>query len=290
MNSKQPYCKYVPNITYKILKEEHHMTDNTQYGDIFTLRSDANMNEILQHLSSDYVLDCMNFEIETFKDAPFSVSREPSNIVKAFETEFKTYYQQYPTDAANISANRTEIYYYIIDTFKNCFGLDINVSDNPDYNYILALHLYDLLIVHMNRYILEFFGKYIINNIDDLCMALDLVSIGKGNVDSSLTKLYNNPKVAYVIAYTYAIVSYMASFDITLHDIIDSASIDAETKNLLNTNIVDDGSFFKTYIGSRINDAVYVSELISSLRIYIAKNCQIRQPSIDDYIKRKQEV
>ena len=72
--------------------------------------------------------------------------------------------------------------------------------------------------------------------------------------------------------------------------IIDSASIDAETKNLLNTNIVDDGSFFKTYIGSRINDAVYVSELISSLRIYIAKNCQIRQPSIDDYIKRKQEV
>ena len=142
----------------------------------------------------------------------------------------------------------------------------------------------------MNRYILEFFGKYIINNIDDLCMALDLVSIGKGNVDSSLTKLYNNPKVAYVIAYTYAIVSYMASFDITLHDIIDSASIDAETKNLLNTNIVDDGSFFKTYIGSRINDAVYVSDLISSLRIYIAKNCQIRQPSIDDYIKHKQEV
>ena len=95
------------------------MVDNTQYGDVYTIRSDKNMDEILEHLSTGYVLDVMNTELERFLESPFDMNREPPNIVLSFENEFTKFYNDYPTDAENISASRLETYYYILDAFKN---------------------------------------------------------------------------------------------------------------------------------------------------------------------------
>lgn len=262
------------------------MVDNTQYGDVYTIRSDKNMDEILEHLSTGYVLDVMNTELERFLESPFDMNREPPNIVLSFENEFKKFYNDYPTDAENISASRLETYYYILDAFKSTFGLSFSVSDNPGENAVLAAWTYDLLVVHLNKYVYEFLGQYIVNNMEDIVAALDLVARGKGNIDTSMSKYYKNSKAVYCIYYTYAIIQYMASFDFSIHDIIDAAPMDSSIKEMLNTNIYDDGTFFRRFFGARFMNENYVAGLVSAIRTYITVNTRTSIPTLDDYIKK----
>lgn len=261
------------------------MIDNTEYGAYQNISSDRIMDDILDHLTSEYVLNVFQTEIENFMEQPFSIDREPPNITASFERAFTQAMQDFPTDSANIATTRSQVYYYIIDTFKNAYGLSINVSDNPGVNYQTIYWLYDLLICHLNRYVLEFFGNYIIGNVDDIIAALDLTS-AKSNIDTSLGKYYANPKMIYIIYYTYAIVKYMSGFDFTIHDIINSSSLDSSVKQMLNNTIYDDGSFFKNFFAARIfNNEIYAAPLVSELKSYIANRTRIKQLSIDDFIK-----
>ena len=261
------------------------MTDMTQYGDVFTVRSDANMVEALKHLSSDYILDCMDSEIEIFKSHPFNVSRQPSNIVHTFESDFIASMNEYPTDAAKITNARIETYYYILDHLSAAFGIQINKSENPDQNYVLAYNLYDILVSHINQNMLYFFANYIKNNIDDLYDGCELSQFSK-SVDSSFIGLFNDKKTPIVLAYMYKVIKYMAAFDVTFADFVNALPIDSQIKQIIIGNTIDTGVFYKGVICGRFENCYYAASLVSELKSIIGAETQKRKFAIDDYLNK----
>lgn len=262
------------------------MTDMTQIGDVFAAESDNNMRDILKHLSSEYVLDCMDSEIDMFFSHPFNSSHHPANIVKAFEAEYTECLNMYPNSADTINGKRIETYYYILDHIGKAFGLNINKSANPDDNMRLAYALYDILITNINANMLTFLGNYILNNTDDLYDACELKAQSK-TLDNSVIALYSDPKTPVVIAFLYKVIKFMSEFDITISDFIYAIpNIDAQTKSFILANIEDAGDFYKKVICGRFFNCYYAATLVTELKAYISSVRQVKNFDIADYINK----
>ena len=86
----------------------------------YTLTSEYNLAEMLEHFDSNYIMDVINNKINTINYA--STLSEP-NMVSSLEEEFKIMYERFPDDETNTKQIRVQLYEDIIHLLCDRFNL-----------------------------------------------------------------------------------------------------------------------------------------------------------------------
>lgn len=252
------------------------MQDMNQYGDIVAIRSEAVMTDILKHFSSDYILGIMCKEIDKFKTSPMDGTRHIQNIVPAIEIECNDLLQTYPHDKDNILMSRNEIYNTIILTIANAFNIIINI---PDDNMLMeiAKNLYQFFICDLNRHIITFYTNFILANIDSIYDAIS------NYIDTKKNKsiyVYQNPKTQDILNNMNVVINTTCAMEIPIELFMQSHP----SYNILKDYVMENESFFKTHVFSKLSDYNFSPVLLASIKLLIHNSQLISQPTIETYL------
>ena len=147
----------------------------------YQINNEYNVIELLAHFDSNYILDILQDKLENIS---FASSLIESNIIGAFESNFKAMNDQFSGDSQNIRNIREQVYIDIIRILTEKFNLEFNTVDPNIDLYTAAYYLYDFLICNRNNILINFFTAFIVNNKDSLYDALNLEEYKK-NKDSA---------------------------------------------------------------------------------------------------------
>lgn len=254
------------------------MQDMNQFGDIMSIRSESNMNEILKNFSSDYVLSIMCQEIDNFKNLPMDISRTINNIVPAIEQEFLRLSEDYPYDKENLQQTRIEIYNNIILTIANQYKLNIVLPEDGDL-FNITNALYQFFVSDLNNTIVSFFTSFIINNIDSLHDAINIPKKKDNKPTASYS--YKNPNTMDVLSNMSGVMSYVSEMDITIHQFVQS---NPTIYNIIKDYIDESDSFMREFVCPKLLDYQFSPILIASIKQNVHNSQLAFQPTIESYL------
>ena len=217
----------------------------------YSLSSEYNLAEMLEHFDSNYVIDIINNKIDNINYA--SVLTEP-NMVTALEEEFKIMYERFPGDESNTRQIRVELYEDIIKLLCDRFNLQFNEDDDNIDRFTAAYYLYDFLICNRAAYMINFFVSFIVNNKNTICDTLGLEppkkvkdpSPGQGR------NLYSDPKFIVIVANMKSVLHHIVGIDITLRNILESIYTVPSVVDFFDNMVSDKGDFCKDFYAAVI--------------------------------------
>lgn len=183
---------------------------------IYNMIAEGEVANILSHYNSDYVMNLIQESIKNrFK---YNIFIARPNIVYSFELNFKDLMESYPSDVENILQVRDEVYREIIDLICTSFNISFINNDSSIDLYMIAYHLYDLLVSGFAKNVTTFFGSFIYQNKDYLYDAMDLQRFKKEKTSSSvyIKKAYNDVKFATIISKIKEVIYFISGMDIDL--------------------------------------------------------------------------
>lgn len=232
----------------------------------YEIVNEYNVRDILAHFDSNYIFDILEDKLEHIS---FATSQIESNIVTAFEENFKNMNEQFPGDSQNIRNIREQVYRDIIRILTAKFNLQFNMSDESIDLYTAAYYLYDFVVCHRNNIMVNFFIAFIINNKESLCSTLNMEDFRKGK-DSAAAygkRVYQDTKFAVISANMPQIISYISSLDITLLNIFQSTYKDIKLVYFLDNAFADKGNFFKDFYCSILQRPEELPIVITNIRL-----------------------
>ena len=215
----------------------------------YTLTSEYNLAEMLEHFNSNYIMDVIDNKINTINYA--STLSEP-NMVSSLEEEFKIMYERFPDDETNTKQIRVQLYEDIIHLLCDRFNLQFNDDDDTIDRFTAAFYLYDFLICNRSAYMINFFVSFIVNNKDTLCESLNLELPKKmKEIPAGYNKqFYSDPKFVAIAANMKNVLHHIVGIDITLRNIIESVYTTPSVVDFFDNMISDKGDFCKDFYAS----------------------------------------
>lgn len=233
----------------------------------YQINNEYNVTKLLAHFDSNYILDILQDKLENIS---FASSLIESNIIGAFESNFKAMNDQFSGDSQNIRNIREQVYIDIIRILTEKFNLEFNTVDPNIDLYTAAYYLYDFLICNRNNILINFFTAFIVNNKDSLYDALNLEEYKK-NKDSASAygkHIYkDNQKYTIISANMSSVINYISTLDITLLNIFQSTYKDRNLVLFLDNAFADKGNFFKDYYCSILNNPMELPIIITNIRL-----------------------
>ena len=217
----------------------------------YSLSSEYNLTEMLEHFDSNYVMDVINNKIDNINYA--SVLAEP-NMVVSLEEEFKIMYERFPGDEQNTKQIREQLYEDIIKLLCDRFNLQFNEDDDNIDRFTAAFYLYDFLICKRAAYMVNFFVSFIVNNKNTICdsLGLEIPKRVKEPQPGQGKNLYNNPKFLAIIGNMKSVLNHIVSIDITLRNILESVYTVPSVVDFFDNMVSDKGDFCKDFYASVI--------------------------------------
>lgn len=215
------------------------------------MASENEVASVLSNFNSSFVYDIINEKLNGRFN--IAMSMQNTNMVVAFEQNFKDLIATYPTDIKNINTVRTETYKEIIEMICAYYGITYilpPVDESTDY-YVLAYYLYDFLVSGFFNHISTFYARYIYANKEQIYDSMNLEAYRKNKDSSTLygKKIFSDVKVAIISAYIMTVVKNMESFDVPVEMILSTIygnpNIVGLLSGILNSMPMD---FFKTYL------------------------------------------
>ena len=232
---------------------------------IYTIATENEISNILSHFNSAYVMDVINDNLNT--RLSYTMIPNP-NIVNSFEVNFRNLLSNYSFESESIKTVRENTYKEIINTLCAYYNLQFNDTDDIDY-FVAAAYLYEFLVSNFIGSLTTFFCSFIISEKDALYSSLGLENLKK-NKDSSTTynkKIYQDQKLAIINSNINIVLDQIASYDITLYDILRTVYPNREINNFLEGIISDNENFYKTVYISLLNDEYNRPNLITNIRL-----------------------
>lgn len=233
----------------------------------YQISNEYNITKILSHFDSNYIFDVLEDKLENIS---FSSSLIESNIVEAYETNFKAMNDQFQGDSQNIRNIREQVYTDIIKILTERFNLQFNTVDPNIDLYTAAYYLYDFLICNRNNILINFFTAFIVNNKDSLCSSLNMEDFRK-NKDSAAAygkHIYkDNQQFAIISANMSTVINYISTLDITLLNIFQSTYKNPKLVLFLDNAFADRGNFFKDFYCGVLNNPEELPIIITNIRL-----------------------
>lgn len=252
--------------------------------ELYQISGSYDIAEVLARFDSNFIFDVIQDKLDHIS---FASSSTESNIVEAFETNFKAMNEQFPGDSHNIKEIRQRVYTDIIRILTEKFNLAFNYEDDTIDIYMAAYYLYDFLVCNRNKIMVNFFVAFIINNKDNLCQSLNMEDFRKSK-DSAAAygkRLYDDNKFAIISANINTVIANISELDVTLFNIFQSTYKDPMVLDLLANAFADKGNFFKNYYCSILNNPEELPIVITNIRLYLQSLVgNISQSNIGEFI------
>ena len=250
----------------------------------YEIVNEYNVRDILAHFDSNYIFDILEDKLEHIS---FATSQIESNIVAAFEENFKAMNNQFPGDSQNIRNIREQVYRDIIRILTTKFNLKFNEMDDTIDLYTAAYYLYDFVVCHRNIIMVNFFTAFIINNKESLCSTLNMEDFRKGK-DSAAAyskRVYQDHKFAIISANMPTVINYISNLDVTLLNIFQSTYKDINLVQFLDNAFADKGNFFKDFYCNILNIPEELPIIITNIRLALQSHVgNISNSDIEEFL------
>ena len=233
---------------------------------INNVNTDSAIANILNQLSFDYIYHIVNDSLN-MKFRPYSAPMP--NIPYSLEQNFKMQLDAVPSSRDDILQKREEVNLTIIKILCDYYNLSYNASDDV---YSDAFYLYKFLVSDFTNTVVLFYVNYIIQEKKHIYDNLNLQD-AKKNKDSSYTyskKLYSNNIIAAIHSNIIPIVKDIATYNISLQDVIDVRYMGDEQNTAYHLNsIISDNGYFYDYIRSFVTSDTTMADVINCIKLQL---------------------
>ena len=233
---------------------------------INNVNTDYAIANILNQLSFDYIYHIVNDSLN-MKFRPYSAPMP--NIPYSLEQNFKMQLDAVPSSRDDILQKREEANLTIIKILCDYYNLSYNASDDV---YSDAFYLYKFLVSDFTNTVVLFYVNYIIQEKKHIYENLNLQD-AKKNKDSSYTyskKLYSNNIIAAIHSNIIPIVKDIATYNISLQDVIDVRYMGDEQNTAYHLNsIISDNGYFYDYIRSFVTSDTTMADVINCIKLQL---------------------
>ena len=233
---------------------------------INNVNTDYAIANILNQLSFDYIYHIVNDSLN-MKFRPYSAPMP--NIPYSLEQNFKMQLDAVLSSRDDILQKREEVNLTIIKILCDYYNLSYNASDDV---YSDAFYLYKFLVSDFTNTVVLFYVNYIIQEKKHIYDNLNLQD-AKKNKDSSYTyskKLYSNNIIAAIHSNIIPIVKDIATYNISLQDVIDVRYMGDEQNTAYHLNsIISDNGYFYDYIRSFVTSDTTMADVINCIKLQL---------------------
>ena len=241
----------------------------------WSIDTDAGIGTILGYFNSEYILhvveDSLSIRFRPYQD-------DMSNMVDVLERQLLAVYANSGDYKQEVLTKRSDTYEEIIKIICRYYNLTFT-GDFDSFNdqelYGIARTMYDIFIAKFTQILVGFFTSYIINNADDIYAYLiaDPKYIKPKESGAYAAKNYIDPKYITIHANINQVIYNMASYDISLQEILEY-SCDPNTASTLSNMLVDNGDVYKSRYASYITDPVYSAQLLTAIKLALQGRTQ----------------
>lgn len=239
-----------------------------------SIDTDMAIGSILSNFETAWVMNTVNDSLQ-MRFRPFAQAMP--NYVDILERQFNTILTAGPDYQEKINETRSETYKEIIQAICQYYNLVFTKpfeEISPIELYGIAHSLYDIFISRFTDYMIEFFIKYIINNMDSIYAYLAADdNIKKPKEKDSMAKSYIDPKFQLIHANLNNIILNMTAYDVTI-DILLSYFVDQPTAYTLSQLLVDTGDLYKNYYAVYLHDQRYMAQLLTRIKLELQSRTQ----------------
>ena len=232
----------------------------------YVINNEYQLADIISHFDADYIFHVVE---DKLKNISFTNSLIETNIVDAFESNFKKMNDDFPGDSQNIRNIREQVYRDLIRILTERFNLSFNTVDDTIDVYTAAYYLYDFLVSNRNNIMINFFVSFIINNKESLCNLLDMDNFKKNKDSSSAYSkyIYDDNKFAIISANIQQVINYISTLDVSLVNIFQSSYKDLKLVMFLDNAFADKGNFFRDFYCSILSNPEESPIVITNIRL-----------------------
>lgn len=239
-----------------------------------SIDTDMAIGSILSNFESAWVMNTVNDSLQ-MRFRPFAQAMP--NYVDILERQFNTLLVASPDYQDKINETRLETYKEIIQAICGYYHLVFTKpfeEMNPIELYGVAHSMYDIFVSRFTDYMIDFYIKYIMNNLDSIYAYLVADdNIKKPKDKDMMAKSYIDPKFQLVHANLNRIILNMTSYDVPI-DILLAYFVDQSTAAALSQLLVDTGDIYKNYYAVFIHDQRYMAQLLTSIKLKLQAKTQ----------------
>lgn len=239
-----------------------------------SIDTDMAIGSILSNFESAWVMNTVNDSLQ-MRFRPFA--QPMPNYVDILERQFNTLLVAGSDFKEKVQETRNESYIEIIQAICGYYHLVFTKpfeEINPVELYGIAHSIYDIFISRFTDYMIDFYIKYIINNMDSIYSYLmSDENIKKPRDKDAMAKSYIDPKFMVIHANLNKIVMNMTAYDIPL-DVLLAYFVDQPTAATLSQLLVDTGDIYKNYYAVYLHDQRYMSQLLTRIKLELQARTQ----------------
>lgn len=234
-------------------------------SDIYQVNAERDITVILSKFNTNYIYDCIENALAAKNNAQFIIPNP--NLVRSLEDNFTIMLQNFPDDKANILECREETYSEIIHYLCGKFNLSFNPNDKVDL-YSAAYYLYEFLVGNYLNFLTAFFGKFILQEKNNLYKSLDLERFKKTANISYGKKVIKDSTISIIIIQISYIIDQLMSYDFSFENIVNLVYNNNDIAKYINS-LFDDNNYFYNYYKADINNLYIRPNIITNIRLFI---------------------
>lgn len=216
------------------------MNNNTNVQ--FDISSENQLASILPNFDDGMIYNIINYNLANTTN---NLIYKP-NIISSLEQQFKLLEEQ--LGANDIIKNRKEeMYINIINTICAKYDMQVVIQEDTDL-YTLAYYIYDVLVLNIYTYFVEFLSRYIIQEKSTLYKTLGFNENKKAKDSTTLysKKIYKNDlELGIIHANIHIVLPSLAYLDMTFADFI-SMVLAPQITDVILHNVIGSNNFYRS--------------------------------------------
>lgn len=239
-----------------------------------SIDTDMAIGSILSNFETAWVMNTVHDSLQ-MRFRPFA--QPMPNYVDILERQFNTIIMAGPDYVEKIQETRNETYKEIIQAICGYYNLVFTKpfeEVNPVELYGITHSLYDIFVSRFTDYMIEFYIKYIINNMDSIYAYLVAdENIKKPKEKDTMAKSYIDPKFQLIHANLNKIIINMTTYDVPIESLL-VYFVDQNTAHTLSQLLVDTGDLYKNYYAIYLQDQRYMAQLLTRIKLELQSRTQ----------------
>ena len=235
---------------------------------VYELQANNQLSIILSQFDAEYIINIVDDTLQRQFNTFDLIG--PPNAVTACEDLFQEYYNTYPAEHDNIDDVRNQLYRETIARICKWMGLTFNENQNVDI-YTLARYMYDFYVAKFNKYLVEFYDRYLDAEKDFIYTSFYLEELSKSkDVSSAYSKMTfsSDRAIALIVANIQYVLSHLKDMPVTDDYIYRTIYHDENIVNLFTANVVSNNGIFNLFNRILFNPYLY-STVITHIRMAI---------------------
>lgn len=257
------------------------MATNLQQNQVINnIHTDDALASILDNLSPEYIFHVIEDSVK-MRFRPYNTPMP--NIVYSFEQTFKAQLDAAPSARDIIMEKRATVYTQIIEIICSKFNLEYIPGDDL---YSDAFYMYSFFISDFTNCFVQFFVSFINNEKQQIYNSMGLQDQRKNKDAASVysKKIYNeeNVELAAIHANLYSVLSNIATYDISLNNILECVYTGAQGAMIANhiASVVHDKGYYYNFYKEYIMNDLYAADAVTLIKFALQNIIGAQHPTV----------